>query len=96
MLTTGNQLAAARALVGLDLATLSGLANVGVGAIEEMEAVGPGAIARGSELVALVQSVLEAEGVEFLGGGHPGVRLRAQADGGAAIEVEDLTSENDD
>ncbi|WP_180982486.1 hypothetical protein [Methylocella silvestris] len=96
MLTTGYQLAAARALIGMDQATLARLAKVGEETIATMEAAGDGAIAGRPEALAAVQRTLEAAGVAFLGEGSPGVRLQNGSQKGGSIDVEDLTSENDE
>lgn len=76
MLTTGNQLKAARALIGLDQGKVAALASVNVNTIRNMESAGSGQIAGRAQNVQLVQRVLEEAGVEFLNHGNPGVRLR--------------------
>jgi transcriptional regulator with XRE-family HTH domain len=84
MLTTGNQLKAARALVGVEQARLAEVAGLNVNTIRNMEAAGPNPIAGRSVNVQAVQRALEVEGVEFLNHGSPGVRLRPKA--GSASE----------
>ncbi len=79
MLTTGNQLKAARALVGIDQSDLATKAEVNVNTIRNMEAAGPQSIAGRAANVQAVQRVLEAAGVEFLNHGRPGVRLKREA-----------------
>jgi transcriptional regulator with XRE-family HTH domain len=76
MLTTGNQLKAARALVGLDQATLAAKAGVNVNTIRNMEASGSSPIAGRAVNVQTVQRALERAGIEFTNGGQPGVKLR--------------------
>ncbi|PIK72570.1 hypothetical protein CS379_13230 [Methylobacterium frigidaeris] len=76
MLVTGNQLKAARALLGVEQADLASRAELHVNTIRKMEAKGPGEITSGADVVRRVQSALEAAGVEFLNHGRPGVRLR--------------------
>lgn len=76
MLTTGNQLRAARALIGMDQATLALAASLNVNTIRNMEAANAGPIAGRAANVQHVQAALEAAGVEFLNHGRPGVRLR--------------------
>ncbi|RUW65868.1 XRE family transcriptional regulator [Mesorhizobium sp. M4B.F.Ca.ET.215.01.1.1] len=76
MLTTGNQLKAARALVGVEQKEVAELANVNVNTIRSMEAAGAGPIAGRAQNVQAVQRVLETRGVEFLNHGRPGVQLR--------------------
>ncbi len=96
MLTTGHQLAAARALIGMDQTTLAALADVSANTIRNMEAAKAGPIGGRRQSIESVQGALESKGVEFLNHGQPGVRLRQGANGGASIAVEDLTSENDE
>ncbi len=75
MLTTGNQLKAARALAGVEQIELAQAANVHVNTIRSMEASGAEAIAGRSANVQAVQRALESKGIEFLNHGNPGVRL---------------------
>ncbi|MDW9547748.1 helix-turn-helix transcriptional regulator [Sinorhizobium meliloti] len=75
MLTTGNQLKAARALAGLEQKEVAEKARVNVNTIRNMEAAGAGQIAGRAQNVQNVQRVLEQEGIEFLNHGQPGVRL---------------------
>src|SRR5579871_2268546 len=77
MLTTGNQLRAARALVGMDQTELAKKAEVSPVTIGAMERKGTGPIGGRYETVRAIQRVLEAAGVEFLNDGQPGVRLAA-------------------
>ena len=76
MLTTGNQLRAARALAEIEQAELAERAHVNVNTIRNMEKAGAGPIAGRSANVQAVQRALEEVGVEFLNHGEPGVRLR--------------------
>jgi transcriptional regulator with XRE-family HTH domain len=78
MLTTGNQLKAARALIGMEQSKLAELARLNVNTIRNMEAAGVGPIAGRSVNVQAVQRALEAAGLQFIpqDGGGPGVRLR--------------------
>jgi hypothetical protein len=75
MLTTGNQLKAARALIDMDQGTLAQRAGVNVHTIQNMEGQGAAVFNGGEDTVRRVQQVLEGAGVEFLGDGRPGVRL---------------------
>ncbi|MDX0631828.1 helix-turn-helix domain-containing protein [Sinorhizobium medicae] len=75
MLTTGNQLKAARALAGLEQKDVAEKAGVNVNTIRNMEAAGAGQIAGRAQNVQNVQRVLEKAGIEFLNHGQPGVRL---------------------
>jgi len=79
MLTTGNQLKAARALVGLEQREVAEKAGVNVNTIRNMEAAGAGQIAGRAQNVQMVQRVLEEAGIEFLNHGQPGVRLRKES-----------------
>lgn len=81
MLVTGNQLKAARALLGVEQTELAAQADLHVNTIRKMEAKGAGEITSGADIVRRVQVALEAAGVEFLNHGRPGVRLRVPADG---------------
>lgn len=75
MLTTGNQLKAARALAGMDQNALALAAGVNVNTIGAMERRGADTITSGLDVVRRVMTALEAAGVEFLNHGQPGVRL---------------------
>ncbi|MBN9079692.1 MAG: hypothetical protein BGN87_18565 [Rhizobiales bacterium 65-79] len=76
MLTTGNQLRAARALVDMDQGTLAERAAVNINTISSMEKRGANMLTSGLDKITAVMRALEAAGVEFLNHGHPGVRLR--------------------
>jgi transcriptional regulator with XRE-family HTH domain len=78
MLTTGNQLKAARALIGVEQREIADAAGIHVNTIRSMEAAGMAAITGRSQNVQTVQRVLEARGVEFLNHGNPGVRLKTR------------------
>lgn len=76
MLTTGNQLRAARALVDMDQATLAEKAGVNINTIGSMEKRGAALLVSSLDKIRAVMTPLEAAGVEFLNHGQPGVRLR--------------------
>ena len=76
MLTTGNQLKAARALGGVEQIALAEAAGVSVGTIRNMEAQGAATLKSSLAIIKSVQSALEARGIEFLNHGEPGVKLR--------------------
>jgi len=80
VLTTGNQLKAARALAGLEQKELAEMAGVNVNTIRNMESSGHGAIAGRAANVQIVQKVMEGLGIEFLNHGNPGVRRLARDD----------------
>lgn len=69
MLTTGNQLKAARALAGLNQAQLSGLAGVNISTISAMEGKGRQTLGSGIDTIKLVTDALDAVGVEMLAHG---------------------------
>lgn len=73
---TGNQLQAARALLGMTQATLAEAAGVSVPTVKRAE--GSGQISASPEAVAAIRAALESAGVEFIpeNGGGAGVRLR--------------------
>jgi transcriptional regulator with XRE-family HTH domain len=76
VLTTGFQLAAARALIGMDQVELAERAGLSANTIRSMEKAASGPIAGRAANVQAVQRALEAAGIEFLNHGQPGVRLR--------------------
>jgi transcriptional regulator with XRE-family HTH domain len=81
MLKTGNQLKAARALVGLSQNDVAERAGVHLNTISSMEKRGPNLLTSGFDVVTRVARVLEAAGVMFIAGnGHgPGVVLKKSA-----------------
>jgi transcriptional regulator with XRE-family HTH domain len=78
MLTTGYQLAAARALIGMDQATLAERAKLHINTVRMMEATKGEPLRARFHNVQAVQRVLEAAGVEFTNGNAPGVKMRAR------------------
>ncbi len=76
MLTTGNQLRAARALVGMDQGTLAQRAGVNINTISSMEKRGAEVLTSGLDKIKAVMAVLEESGVEFLNHGRPGVQIK--------------------
>jgi transcriptional regulator with XRE-family HTH domain len=76
MLTTGNQLRAARALADIDQGTLATRAGININTVSAMEKRGGQTLTSGLDKIRAVMMVLEAEGVEFLNHGSPGVRLK--------------------
>ena len=81
MLTTGNQLKAARALAGVEQLALAEASGVSIGTIRNMEACGPDTLKSSLKTISVVQRALEAAGVEFTNGGEPGVKLKRKAEG---------------
>ena len=78
MLTTGNQLKAARALAGISQAELARAAEINVTTISAMEGKGSATLTSGLDTVRAIMVALEAAGVELLNHGQPGVRLKAK------------------
>lgn len=78
MLTTGNQLKAARVLAEIEQKELAEKAALNVNTIRNMESAGSGPISGRAASVQVVQRVLENMGIEFLNHGQPGVRLVAR------------------
>jgi len=76
VLTTGNQLKAARALIAMEQVELARRTGLSVNTIQNMERSAGRAIAGRAANVHTVQGALEAAGVEFLNGDRPGVRLK--------------------
>lgn len=73
---TGNQLKAARALIGMHQSDLAHRAGLNVNTIRHMESSGAEPISGRVSNVQAVQAALEHAGIEFLNGGEPGVRIR--------------------
>jgi transcriptional regulator with XRE-family HTH domain len=80
MLTTGNQLKAARALAGVEQLALAEASGVSIGTIRNMEACGSDVLKSSLKTISIVQRALEAAGVEFTNGGEPGVKLRRRTE----------------
>jgi hypothetical protein len=93
MLTTGNQLRAARALVAMDQATLAERAGLDAAAIGAMENRGAEAVSGERDAMKRVVAALEGAGIEFLNHGRPGVRLRGDR---AAASRDPLHSRSND
>ena len=85
MLATGNQLAAARALLNVDQGGVANLSGVHVNTIRAMEGSREQPIAGRAANVQRGQKALEVRGIEFLNHGQPGVRLRLQTSGGDRV-----------
>ena len=72
---SGRQIAAARALLGLDQVTLAAQARVSIATLRRMEASGE-TVSGHINNVDAVRRALETAGVDFTNGDQPGVRLR--------------------
>jgi hypothetical protein len=72
---SGRQIAAGRALLGLDQVTLAARARISIATLRRMEASGE-TVSGHINNVDAVRRALEAAGVEFTNGDQPGVRLR--------------------
>ena len=64
MLTTGNQLKAARALAGISQAQLAKAAEINVTTISAMESKGAATLGSGLDTIKAVMDALEAAGIE--------------------------------
>jgi transcriptional regulator with XRE-family HTH domain len=73
---SGNQLRAARALLGLDQEALAQKVGVSDNTIRNMEARGSEAVGGFVSTRDKVREALEEMGIEFLNDNSPGVRLR--------------------
>ncbi len=73
---SGNQLRAARSLLGLDQHAFAELVGVSINTIRTMEACGGEAVGGFVSTRNKVHDSLEGVGIEFLNDGEPGVRLR--------------------
>src|SRR5467141_3222113 len=73
---SGNQLRAARALLGLDQEALAEKVGVSDNTIRNMEARSAEPVGGFASTRDKVRDALEAMGIEFLNDGSPGVRLR--------------------
>jgi transcriptional regulator with XRE-family HTH domain len=76
MIFSGNQLRAARALLGVDQEALAEKVGVSDNTIRNMEACGAEPVGGFASTRDKVRKALEELGIEFLNGGEPGVRLR--------------------
>jgi transcriptional regulator with XRE-family HTH domain len=73
---TGNQLRAARALLGLDQEALAEKVGVSDNTIRNLEAYGAEPVGGFASTRARVREALKAMGIEFMNGDTPGVRLQ--------------------
>jgi len=69
MLTTGNQLKAARALIGIDQRMLAQAAGININTVCAMERRRHLTLTSGNETIVAVANAFEAAGVEFVRGG---------------------------
>ena len=76
---SGNQLRAARALLGLDQEALAEKVEVSDNTIRNMEACGSEPVGGFASTRDKVREALERQGIEFSNGDAPGVRLRKGA-----------------
>jgi transcriptional regulator with XRE-family HTH domain len=73
---SGNQLRAARALLGLDQDAFAELVGVSINTVRLMEGRGAESVEGYASTRERVCESLKREGIEFLNDGRPGVRLR--------------------
>jgi hypothetical protein len=76
VLVTGRQMAAARALLGIDQQALADAAKVSIATVKNLEGFGAGPLMAHANTVRKVQFAFEKMGVEFLNQERPGVRMR--------------------
>jgi len=76
MIFSGNQLRAARSLLGLDQEAFAEIAGASINTIRTMEACGAELVGGFASTREKVREALEAAGIEFLNHGEPGVRMR--------------------
>ena len=77
MLTTGNQLKAARALAGLNQNELAKLAGLNISTISAMEGKGAKTLGSGIDTIKRIMDALYGAGVEVTNyDGRPGVEMR--------------------
>jgi transcriptional regulator with XRE-family HTH domain len=76
---SGNQLRAARALLGLDQEALAEKVGVSDNTIRNMEACGSEPVGGFASTREKVREALEHQGIEFFNGDAPGVRLHRGA-----------------
>jgi len=74
---SGAQVRAARAMLGWTTRDLARRAIVSIATVQLIENAG-GTSSASREALAAVQATLQAEGIEFLEGDAPGVRLQAK------------------
>jgi transcriptional regulator with XRE-family HTH domain len=79
MIFSGNQLRAARALLGLDQEALAEKVGVSDNTIRNMEACGSEPVGGFASTREKVREALEHQGIEFFNGDAPGVRLHKGA-----------------
>jgi transcriptional regulator with XRE-family HTH domain len=76
MFFSGNQLRAARALLGLDQEAFAEITGVNINTVRTMEACGSEPVGGFASTRGRVREALERQGVEFFDGDMLGVRLR--------------------
>lgn len=92
MAISGNQLKAARALLGFDQAQLAAAARVGINTIRNMESSGAASIRARTETLNAVEALLKAAGLVFLpeDGQGAGVRLRSVPQTNDELLIEEI------
>jgi transcriptional regulator with XRE-family HTH domain len=92
MAISGNQLKAARALLGFDQKAVAEKTGVGINTVRSMEAAGAGNVRSRTDTLDAIIAALEAGGIEFTNGDQPGVRLRKQLETVATLteKIEEL------
>lgn len=83
MAVSGNQIKAARALIGMEQTALAEKAGVSINTVRNMEAAGADEVRVRSDTLFRVQEALKAAGVIFVeeNGDGPGVRIKKRRPG---------------
>jgi hypothetical protein len=76
MVFSGNQLRAARSLLGLNQIEFAELLGVAINTVRILEGYGASPVGRLASTHERVREALENAGIQFLDDGEPGVRLR--------------------
>ncbi len=75
MSVTSDQIRAARALLRWEQKDLAAASGISLPAIKRLETI-PGPLAAQGRTIDALKAALQAAGVEFTNGGHPGVRMK--------------------
>lgn len=83
MVVSGNQIRAARALIGMDQRTLAERAGVGINTVRNLEAHGAESVRARTDTLGAILDALKEAGVIFVdeNGAGPGVRLKKSESG---------------
>ncbi|WP_099866500.1 hypothetical protein [Pararhizobium haloflavum] len=96
MTLTGNQMHAARVLVGLEVADVAKSAGLAADQVQRIEARGTASLRDSDPAVAAIRDVLLRQGIVFLSEGGRGVLQKTPARVEEGIRPCDLDATNDD